>query len=104
MNGNRDLTDRPRHEQTAEEKQFWKSVAERRKAKALRLGRWTIEMDEKAIVSCHELFTSWVAAFGKERAVDFLVEALVEEHFLLLDRLEYSKRKKGQKRGRRNSQ
>ena len=101
MDENRDVTTSRSRQQTEEEKQFWRSVAERRKATALRLGRWSVEMDEKAIVSCHEIFTSWIAAFGKERAIDFLVEALVEEHFLLLDRLEYAKKKKARKRGQR---
>lgn len=82
------MTER-KFEQSPEEKAYWQAAAARRKEVAIRRGRWAVEMDEKAIVSCHELFTSWCAAYGKERAVDCLVEALVEEHFLLLDRENY---------------
>lgn len=82
-----------KYQQSPEEKAYWKAAAERRKEVAIRRGRWAVEMDEKAIVSCHEIFTSWCAAFGKERAVDYLVEALAEEHFLILDRLQYAAQK-----------
>jgi len=83
-----------RRSETSEEmKHFFKAAAERRKALSIKLGRWAVEMDDKAIVTCHELFTSWVNAFGKEKAIDYLVEALAEEHFLLLDRLRYEAQK-----------
>lgn len=91
-------------DQSEEVKQYFKASAERRKERALRLGRWEIRIDPHAIVACHEFWSSWVAAFGKELATDYLVEALTEEHFLLLDRLEYKKtgklkKKRGKKRG-----
>lgn len=88
--------------QSEEEKQYWKAAAERRKATALRLGRWAVQIDPAAIVSCHEFWTSWCAAFGKERATDFLVEAMTEEHFLLMDRLAYAKQKKKWKGKKKN--
>jgi hypothetical protein len=80
-------------EQSDEEKGYWRAAAERRKATALRLGRWAVQIDPKAIIACEELWTSWCAAFGKEKATDYLVEALTEEHFLLLDRLKYAELK-----------
>jgi hypothetical protein len=83
-----------KYEPSDDEKQFWKAAAERRKEVAIRRGRWQVVMDENAIVSCHEIFTSWCAAFGKERATDYLVEALIEEHFLLIDRLKFAAQKK----------
>jgi hypothetical protein len=82
-----------RFEPTDEEKQYWKAAAERRKATALRLGRWAVYIDPHAIVACHEFWTSWCAAFGKEKATDYLVEAMTEEHFRLLARLEYAQNK-----------
>jgi hypothetical protein len=92
-------------EQSEEVKQYFKASADRRKERALRLGRWEIRIDPHAIIACHEFWTSWVAAFGKELATDYLVEALTEEHFLLLDRLEYKKTgklKKGKRRRAKN--
>jgi len=94
------VTDR-KFQQTEEEKQYWKAAAERRKETALRLGRWQIRIDPAAIVACHEIWTSWCAAFGKEQATDYLVEALVEEHHLLLARLEYKQGHRTEKRKRK---
>lgn len=88
--------------QTEEEKQYWKAAAERRKETALRLGRWAIQIDPHAIIACHEFWTSWCAAFGKEKATDYLVEAMTEEHFLLMDRLEYQKQTRGKRRRKKN--
>jgi len=87
-------------EQSEDEKRYWKAATERRKETALRLGRWAIRIDPAAIVACEEMWTSWCAAFGKEKATDFLVEALTEEHFLLLDRLKYQKGKKRDRKSR----
>lgn len=87
-----------KYEQSPEEKQYWKGAADRRKANAIRLGRWAINIDPSAIVACEEFWQSWCAAFGKERATDYLVEAMTEEHFLLLDRLEYQKQSGRKKR------
>lgn len=89
-------------QQSEQEKQYWKDAAERRKANAIRLGRWTVNIDPHAIIACEEFWTSWCAAFGKERATDFLIEAMTEEHFLLMDRLEYQKRTRGKKRRKKN--
>lgn len=74
---------------TKEQKEFFKSLAERRKARGMVRGVLSVKMDSTAIEGFLVLWDSWVAAFGLEDATDYLMEAMCEEHHLLRRRLEY---------------
>jgi len=77
------------NELTTEQKEFFKGLAERRKAKCMTRGYLSVKMDLKAMDAFLTLWDSWVAAFGLEDATDYLIEAMCEEHHLLRRRLEY---------------
>lgn len=76
-------------ELTTEQKEFFKGLSERRKARNMVRGVLTLQMDRHAIEAFETLWDSWVAAFGKEEATSYLIEAMCEEHHLLRRRLEY---------------
>ncbi len=74
---------------TKEQKEFFKSLAERRKARNMVRGVLSLQMDRLAIEAFETLWDSWGAAFGLELATDYLIEGMCEEHHLLRRRLEY---------------
>jgi hypothetical protein len=77
------------NELTREQKDFFKGLSESRKARNIVRGVLTLQMDRLAIEAFETLWDSWVAAFGKEDATSYLIEAMCEEHHLLRRRLEY---------------
>lgn len=74
---------------TTEQKEFFRCLAESRKARNIERGVLTLQMDRLAIEAFETLWDSWVTAFGKEDATSYLIEAMCEEHHLLRRRLEY---------------
>ena len=81
-----------------EQKQLFKDMAARRKAKGIQLGRWSIMVEKSALETIHEFWESWVRVFGKEKAVDNLIEAMMNQHELIRQRLIYER---DSKRGKR---
>lgn len=71
------------------QKDFFKELAASRKARNLERGMLQLSIERKAIEAFETLWDSWVSAFGKEEATNYLIEAMVEEHHLLRRRLEY---------------
>lgn len=86
-----------RRELTDEQKLFFKELAAHKRSRGIESGKWCVQMDTAAIVTCHELFESWIRVFGKEGAVDHLLEALSEEHHLIRARLQYEIDQRGKK-------
>lgn len=74
---------------TSDQKAFFKELSGRRKARNMLRGVLQLSIERRAIDAFETLWDSWVAAFGKEEATDYLIEAMVEEHHLLRRRLQY---------------
>lgn len=77
------------NELTSDQKAFFKDLSARRKARNVFRGVLQLTIERKAIEAFETLWDSWVSAFGKEEATDYLIEAMVEEHHLLRRRIEY---------------
>lgn len=76
-------------ELTTDQKDFFKELAAGRKARNLVRGKLELSIERRAIEAFETLWDSWVSAFGKEEATNYLIEAMCEEHHLLRRRLEY---------------
>jgi hypothetical protein len=81
------------------EKDLFKRLAADRRARGIRLGKWSVMMDTAAIETVDTLWESWVRALGKQKAVDNLVEAMGNQHELIRSRIQYEIEEKN--RGRR---
>ena len=63
-------------ELTSEEKAAFKSATERRRANGIRLKRFGVMADESQVSALNELWESWVIRWGKQRAVDNLIQVM----------------------------
>lgn len=82
-----------------QEKDLFKRLAADRRARGIKLGKWSVMMDTAAIETIDTLWESWVRALGKQKAVDNLVEAMGNQHELIRSRIQFEIEEK--KRGGR---
>lgn len=81
-------------ELTKEQKELYRAMSDRRKAKGIDNGVLELRIDKPAIEGFCELWDSWCAVLGKEVATDNLIEAMLEQHERIRARLLYKKNAK----------
>ena len=85
------------HELSDEDKAVFKAATERRKANAIKLGRFAVMADTNQVISLDEFFNGWVERLGKQRAVDYLIVCMRRGDEALVRALE-EREKKGRKK------
>lgn len=78
-------------ELTDDQKQVFKDAAARRKANAIRLGRWCVMLDTNQIKSIDEFWNEYVKELGKQHAGDYLVVCMRKGFEALRDAVERRK-------------
>lgn len=56
-----------------EEKATFRAAGERRKARGVKLRKFSVMAEESQVIALNELYSGWVARFGKEQCLDHLI-------------------------------